>query len=480
MANFNWTISPGVNKPTKDLTLADPLLISIDGIPEATDVLLRMIETDIWSLPGGRIVTEGKGSFEVFASFTGEIKKGKFKVAKFNPLRTSKTALKIKIKIDGDDRVFECPIHDETDEEEGGYLEISLNANFVINGKGFAYPQQDRKPQPPVAVRSIPTKRPVLAFITDVDRRGSKNQFFRAARDFFRNFSDEIRDNGRPFPVGDIMENLRSSTSILGEINIVTHAMHGKLGLREQSNTEPGITADQLEKMNQAPRHPFLEKLSTKIVDKDTLLVIRGCEAGNDQNLLDQLAILFAGEVGKITVLAPKFIQVYEQAKEFFDESFEFFVKDPNGKRPLPTLDECRTEIRKDTANANKDLSRIRIEKSAREHDIRPMDLKAANRTDFKNPKGDKDFEKFARENDENFPEEKENFSWHAVGIQKAKDGTVLKFTLIGRRLFVDCRQRLATKVTKPNGKTEFVPVIPDITSFDHYGRSPALKQLDR
>ena len=72
--------------------------------------------------------------------------------------------------------------------------------------------------------------------------------------------------------------------------------------------------------------------LSGKIVDKDTLLVIRGCEAGNDQRMLDQLAILFAGEVGKITVLAPKFIQVYEQAKEFFDENFEFFLPDPGGR----------------------------------------------------------------------------------------------------------------------------------------------------
>ncbi len=479
MANFNWTISPGVSKPARDQTLADPLLISVDGISDASDVLLRMIETDIWSLPGGRVVREGKGSFEVFASFTGEIKKGKFKVAKFNPLRTSKTALKIKIKIDGDDRTFECPIHDETDEDEGGYLEISLNATFSVNGKVLAYPQQDRKPQPPVAVRSIPAKRPVVAFITDVDKRKS-NEFFRAARDFFKNFSDEIRDNGRPFPIGDIMETMRSFTKLQGEVNIVTHAMHGKLGLRAQSNTEPGLTADDLAKMNQAPRHPFLEKLSTKIVDKDTLLVIRGCEAGNDQNLLDQLAILFAGDVGKITILAPKFIQVYEQAKEFFDESFEFFLKDPNGQRPLPTLDECRTEIRKDPANASKDLSRIRIEKHARENDPRPFDLVAANRKDFKNPKGDKDFEKFARENDENFPEDKENFSWHAVGIKKAKDGTVQKFTLIGRRLFVDCRQRLATKVTKPDGKTEFVPVIPDITNSDHYGRSPAQKQSDR
>lgn len=292
MGDFNWTISPGVSKPTREQTLADPLLISIDGIPEASDVLLRMIETDIWSLPEGRIVTEGKGSFEVFASFTGEIKKGKFKVAKFNPLRDSKTALKVKIKIDGDDRVFECPVHDVTDEEEGGYLEISLNAVFTVNGKVLSYPPQNRKAQPPLAVRSIPAKRPVIAFITDVDRRKSANQYFRAARDFFRNFSDDIRDNGRPFPVGDIMETLRGLRGIQGEINIVTHAMHGKLGLRAQSNTEPGITTDDLVEMNKQPRHPFLEPLSDKLVDKDTLLVIRGCEAGNDQRMLDQLAIL--------------------------------------------------------------------------------------------------------------------------------------------------------------------------------------------
>ncbi len=479
MANFNWTISPGISRPAKDKSLADPLIISIDGIPEATDVLLRMIETDIWSLPGGRVVREGKGSFEVFASFTGEITKGKFKVAKFTALRDSKTALKIKLKIDGDDRIFECPIHDETDEEEGGYLEISLNANFVVNGKGLAYPQQGRVPQPPVVVRSIPVKRPVLVFITDVDRNRA-NEFFRAARDFFRNFSDEIRDNNRPFPVGDIMENLRNSTGLQGEINIVAHAMNGKLGLREESNTEPGLTADDLKRMNKAPRHPFLENLSSTIVDKDTLLVIRGCEAGNDQDLLDQLAILFAGEVGKITVLAPKFIQVYEQAKEFFDESFEFFIKDPGGKRPLPTLDECRAEIKKTPANAGKDLSRIRIEKHAREQDLRPFNLAALNRKDFKNPKGDKDFEKFARENDDNFPAESENFAWHAFEITKAKDGTVLKFKLIGTRLFVDCRQRLAEKKTGPDGKTKFVPIIPDINNFDHYGRSPAQSQSDR
>ena len=126
MGDFNWTISPGVSKPTREQTLADPLLISIDGIPEASDVLLRMIETDIWSLPEGRIVTEGKGSFEVFASFTGEIKKGKFKVAKFNPLRDSKTALKVKIKIDGDDRVFECPVHDDTDKRKAGIWKSRL------------------------------------------------------------------------------------------------------------------------------------------------------------------------------------------------------------------------------------------------------------------------------------------------------------------------------------------------------------------
>ncbi len=479
MANFNWTISPGITRPAKDQSLADPLIISVDGVPEATDVLLRMIETDIWSMPGGRIITEGKGSFEVFASFTGEIQKGKFKVAKFNPLRNSKTAIKLKLKIDGDDRVFECPIHDDTDEDEGGYLEISLNANFVVNGKGLAYPQQGRVPQPPVVIRSIPVKRTVLAIITDVDQNRA-NQFFRGARDFFTNFSDEIRDNHRPFPIADIMESLRSSTRVQGEINIVAHASRAKLGLRAFSNTELGLTADDLEQLNKSSRNALLEKLPPGIVDKDTLLVIRGCEVGNDQNMLDQLAILFAGDVGKITVFAPKFIQVYEQAKEFFDESFEFFIPDPGGKRPLPTLDECRAEIKKDPANANKDLSRIRIEKSTREHDTRPLDLASANQTGPKSLKTDKDFEKFARQVDENFPDEKENFNWHVFGVKRAKDGTVLKFSMIGRRLFIDCRQRLAKKVTKPDGKTEFVPIIPDIQNFDHYGRSPARNELDR
>jgi hypothetical protein len=68
MGSFNWTISPGVTRAAKDQSLTDPLFISVDGVPEAKDVLLRMIETDIWSLPDGRVIREGKGSFEVVAS----------------------------------------------------------------------------------------------------------------------------------------------------------------------------------------------------------------------------------------------------------------------------------------------------------------------------------------------------------------------------------------------------------------------------
>jgi hypothetical protein len=472
MDNFHWTISPGILKPAKDQSLSEPLLISIDGIQEATDVLVRMLEVDIWSLPGGRVVREGKGSFDVFASFKGQIKDGKFKVSEAKGTRTSKTARKIKIQIDGDSTIHEFPIHDETDEDEGGYLEISLLAEFVVKGVPKSFPDQNRKAPPPVFVRSIPVKRPVIAFITDRDK-SKANEYFRAAGEFFHQFSDEVRDNGRPFPLVDIMDVLRGGSGKWGEINIVAHAMHGKLGVRAQANDQPGLTADDIQKLAQSPRHPLLEALPGSVIDKDTLLVLRGCEAGTDQNLLDQTAILFGGAVGAITVLAPKFIQVYEQAKEFFDESFEFFLKDPGGRRKLPTLDECRTEIKKNPENSQKDLSRIRIEKHSRESDVRRFNLAEINRTDLKNPKSDKDFEKWARDNDRNFPDDSENFSWHAVGVAKARNGTVLRFTLIGQRLFVDCRQRLMKKVVDAKGKQTFVPVIPDITNPDHYGRSP-------
>jgi hypothetical protein len=412
----------------------------------------------------------------------------------------------VRIQIDRDPsgKVFEFPIRQAVDEVEGGFLEVNMAVQCSVGGKFFGYAS------PQVFVRSIPQRRPVIAFITDVDVKGDGNLFFTEARRFFKAAADEVvPDPPRPFALTEIFDKLRAGSGKWGEINIVTHANEEDWFIRARPNDKLGLTADDVERLaSNSPLNPRPPELATlnKVVDGNTLVVLRGCQAGKNQPLLDAVARLFAGSVGGVTVLAPFFIQNYEhgsrsplpnpkkgkkppaaptaaaQSREFFEENFDVVFP---GNKKAPSLAQCKAEILKDPENAGKDLSQLRIHKMNPVEKTDPMlfDLQAANQTGLVNPTKDKQFEDFARSVSENgLPSDEDGFSdYHASQVVRdPKTKIVLRFTLTGFRRVVECRQPLLRKRLKADGTIELVAPVPDITNALDYGRSPALILTDQ
>lgn len=493
----HFTLSPGVTK-----SLAEALTLSVDAPTDSdkgTTVIVQLFETDVWPLDFGKSVKErDKAGFQIFGHLEGRVENKKFLVTKVvTDNKPSPDLPNVRIKIDGDasGKVLEFPVQLAVDEPEGGYLEINMAVQCSVGGKFFGYAS------PQVFVRNIPQRRPVIAFITDRDRRDDPNQFFAEAKRFFLQFADQVVDQPTPMALTDIFETLRGDANQdpdlkkkWGEINIITHANAEDWFIRAEQGDEQKLTADDVNNLT-GLRRPALLATLNKVVDRNTLVVLRGCQAGKNQPLLDAVGKLFTGDVGGVTVLSPRFIQNYEhgsrapapkpkkgrrpppnpaeadQSREFFEDVFDLIFK---GNVKTPAIAQCKTEILKDPANKDKDLTALKIHKSKLERDVRPIDLASANQRTLINPKTDAEFERFTRAVDKKFPDDSEGFgSWHASLVRKDRQGVVLSYTLTGFRRLVDCREPLLRQRRKPGGGVEMVAPVPDITNPLDYGRSP-------
>lgn len=341
MANqFHIVFTPGtaINLSTDTLTIA------FDKPKEADPVTVTLTEVDAWVSDGNKIQEPGGGPGVLIAEFTGKIVGGKFvgALTKSAPGTSGVPALKVLFDGQAAGAVQALPIPAATVANENGIFEVQVKVAGTINKKPSTFTAPS-----PVFVRNFKTGRPVVAFVT-----GSGGGFFTVADAFMRNYADATFDRNN---VLDIREFLRTQAGAQGfgpwgEVNIVSHGNAVEWVIKI---VNADANARHLRRWNveDATKQAAFQPSITSQLDASSTLVIRGCAIGNDQGLLDQVRILFGGQV---KVLAPKFLQEYDTftgtPREAFFEFFFFYSIQPattGGPAVAPSDAVCVTTLKK-------------------------------------------------------------------------------------------------------------------------------------
>ncbi|MCP8307749.1 MAG: hypothetical protein H3Z54_03545 [archaeon] len=458
-----------------------------------------MFEADEWT-QGTTHVEEGTGSFNLIALFKGDIRDGKFiGLPRLQGRGAGPNPRKLRVHIDGDpdDKYYTLEISEDTGEQEGELLEIVFCVSGTIDGVKKEY-----KDCNPVFVRLIPDRRPVITFITGHDAKKG-NPFFGAATQYFEHLADGIipPPKQRDLSFEEILDYLdrpiRKGKHVInppwGEVNIVTHGTN--YGRRKDgSNCDfceifsplfpngDRITAGLLKRNSGNPR---LRADKTKL-DEDSIIVIRGCEIGDDQVLLDELRRLFGG---RATVIAPRPIQKYaperpkeplsegNPTRESFLEYFFFYVpgsKSPDQNKTKEERKICIGKLREKYPDRNSDDQWTEMLNSDLRHDRNTEQVTL--RVLYPSiPEKNKDFlgdaENVFNQTKKTSPEEIffsdfKDWEWHRQGPFPLVYGGEKKFEcrFTGRRYRVDVRRVL--------NDSKGSPVIPVITDPTYYGRS--------
>jgi hypothetical protein len=313
MSDFHASLTPNVASP------GDTLTVAFDSSKDADNVVVTLWEVDEASS------IDPAATAEKIVSFYGSVKGNKLTLAA-TPPPTAKanpepggapaTAPKITVTVDGASATVGLPGKDK----ENGVFEILLE----VTAKGKAGFKSDVK----VFVRDFQyfkvgtTRRPVITFITDADSPG--NPFFTNAELYWKAHADAVvvRPGITMEEIVKILKDEQPRYGDWGQVNIVTHgrAMAMKLAVRK-GQTPALLDRDTIDAATAAS-----VSFDTAGLDKDSEVVYRACNAGNNQLLLDQIKRDLVG--GSAKVQAPKMVQTYSSSpvEEGFMETLTFDV----------------------------------------------------------------------------------------------------------------------------------------------------------
>ena len=493
---FHAILTPGIlgrrkrGRPRDPMRLDETLTISFDKPRRADNVLIGLFEADEWA-EGTTHVEEGGGGFDLIALFKGDIREGKFiGLPRLQGRGAGPKARKLRVHIDGDpaDKVYTLEISEDTGEQEGGLLEIVLCVSGIINGVEKKY-----EIRTPVFARSAPDDRPVITFIT------GRDGFFASASAYWKPLTDGVipPPPNRKFSFEEILNYLRQPirkgkhvfNPPWGEVNIVAHGTN--YGRRKDGNNcdfceifIPLFRGDDNDPERRSTRAGLLKRYSgnpqliapdEKILDEDSIIVIRGCMIGEDQVLLDELRRLFGW---RATVIAPRPVQWYHgqagQVKENLLEYFFFYT--PGTARPNQR--DCIRGLSNKYRGRNTDEQWTQMLNNNFRHD-RPENGWIRFRVEYPSqPPADHDFDRDARNTfaqeykkdaERMYFSDFDDWAWQRQGPDPTQNGRVT-YRFIGSRYRVDARRVLNDSKGRP--------VVPEITDPIYYGRSPALTAI--
>lgn len=230
----------------------------------------------------------------------------------------------VKVKLGG--QTFDVPLLDSA--KEHGAFELQLKVSTRAPSGNFQSPAT-------VFVRAFDhfkdaagRPRPVITFVTGAPDAG----FFTHAEKFWKKHADVVvaRDGLSLVEILEALNRAGDSFGDWGQINIVAHGHLHDILLSIGHGQERFIHADKVkEDVDALPS----AVPTVAMIAADTQIVIRACNAGNDQPLIDALhEHVFRGQ-GKLFI--PKFVQAYGpddtgQPQELFFESLFFAVRGPS------------------------------------------------------------------------------------------------------------------------------------------------------
>ena len=319
---------------------------------EATDVKITVLEADRWTA-FGKEESDGEGVERKRAEIFGNIHGRKFTRTNIDTFITlialdpvppdTKTHLitpgimNLTVEHDGSQSLV--PLQNVDKEKELGFFEIVFEVTANVGGKAMSY----RTPTP-VFVRDVPSGRAELAFIAgevdDFDEQYTK-LFFPSAIEYWVSLRDNLRNEKDLKSILLLLREIPASSrgnAPWGTVNIVGHGSPyawymRKYEYKNDHEIEGKSRPDSLTESD-LPDPALGVVPGADVLDGDSLVVLRGCEIGTNQALLDAIHAQFGG---RAKVYAPVHEMVYRKKNGILLEVlFQKWQFDMPGKKPFP------------------------------------------------------------------------------------------------------------------------------------------------
>ncbi|MFQ6008382.1 MAG: hypothetical protein ACE5K8_05445 [Candidatus Zixiibacteriota bacterium] len=472
MPNFRVTLQPGIIRDPDQV-----LTVRFTSPRQAENVTLQLLEMDSWRYRRDTMSEQFDNRDDVIATFTGIIQRGQFQVQAHRlPQgrdRAPRNAPVVIVKFHGSNTEYRLPIPDSSQAEEGGELEIGLEARGEVHRRGRQVEIEYKTPAP-VFYRNYgqagAQQRPLITFIT------GRGGFFSAGSRYWQRRSDGLI---RKPSVEEILDYLNSERNLArygegrwGEVNIVSHANTNQWIIRLFAGRRERIGHIDVNVLNRHGRDHRLQAPGADMVDNNTRIVIRGCVIGHNQALLDRIRHLFGG---RAYIYAPKYLQGYEfyqrgrerTQREYFTEFFFFYL--PGNRSPNERT--CIERLRRKYPSVGIDEAEwrnlLRGRGGARRHD-RTEQLTYRLDCDDVPPR---DRDRLMRELRRQFPNDERTYNTTVDDWQWSIRRQVNRRRRIYRVIFTGSRRRV--EVRRPLRDNNGDMVVPNLYDRSHYGRSP-------
>ena len=456
MPEFRAVLTPGVITD-----LETPIQISFTSPRQAQAVVIRLLEMDSWNSLGDTMSEAMQVGSDVIAEFTGAIENYQFQLEDSMAGEAGDDTLVIKIQFAGSDSTIDVPVPDAEFAAEGAEIEIGLEVTGLID-------EAEREYTTPGAVfvrhpnLSGETDRPIITFVT------GGGDYHEGARRYWRPRSDGLRDDNNLRRIMAYLSNAAHlpDDRLWGQVNIVSHGTEYAWHIRAHPTSPPGqqLSRSDIEAL-QSDEH--LTTPGTDVMDSSTVIVLRGCHLGNNQEILDAVRTLFGGEA---KVLAPRYLQNYswedDRSREVFRQAFYFW----RTELTTPGEDEIYQSLRDQYSEreiSNEDLRALVANTEEQRVDDQNVTFEYTHSGEGV-PADHEGRMRFLEE--EWFPQEANQYTdvtdwgWTSEIVSSDEEETVVLFT--GRRRKIEYRRILRDR----NGNV----VVPDLNNESHYGQSPA------
>ncbi len=239
----------------------------------------------------------------------------------------------------------------------------------------FSCKQKGEKPAPQKIVQiETPTDtivpRTSITFILGQDNEFGENPYYSLANHYYRLDSADktefvVDSLTSILEVRDYLENHRPANGLpWGTVNLVSH---GNEFIDLSVKVLPKGLRTSAQSLKEAIKAEKLKALDSTVIDSATTIYLHGCAVGNNQELLNALAVAFGGENNQAYVKASKMFEYYgytsnnrnpKSIRHYFAKVWYAFVKADSVSEEKVILKQLKKRYPTETANWHEAINR--------------------------------------------------------------------------------------------------------------------------